>query len=70
MAFQQWFGMKRYVRQIGPEEGFLAARNFVGYGVGLVVDHEREQVVARFPATVSALVDEYAQVSRQYNAPR
>lgn len=62
--------MKRYVWQIEPEEGFLVARNFVGYGVGLVVDHEREQVVARFPVTIVALVDEYAQVSRQYNAPR
>ena len=62
--------MKWYVRQIEPEEGFLVARNFVGYGVGLVVDHEREQVVARFPATIVALVDEYVQVSRQYNAPR
>lgn len=70
MAVQQWLGMKRYVRQIGPEEGLLVARNFVGYGVGLVMDYEREQVVARFSATVSALVDEYAQVSRQYNAPR
>jgi hypothetical protein len=57
--------MKRYVRQIGPEEGLLVARNFVGYGIGLVMDYEREQVVARFSATVSALVDEYAQVSRQ-----
>lgn len=70
MAVQQRLGMKRYVRQIGPEEGLLVARNFVGYGVGLVVNHEREQVVARFSATVSALVDEYAQVSCQYNAPR
>ena len=62
--------MKRCVRQIGPEKGLLVARNFVGYGVGLVVDHERERVVARFPAAVSTLVDEYARVSRQYNAPR
>lgn len=65
MTVQQRLGMKRYVRQIRPEEGLLVARNFVGYGVGLVVDHEREQVVARFPAAVSALVDECAQVSRQ-----
>ena len=70
MTVQQWLGMKRYVRQIRPEEGLLVARNYVGYGVGLVVDHEREQVVARFPAAITALVDEYAQVSRQYNAPR
>lgn len=40
-------------------------RNYVGYGIGLIVDHEREQVVARFPASVSALVDEYTQVSSQ-----
>ena len=65
MTVQQWLGMKRYVRQIGPEERLLVARNFVGYGIGLVMDYEREQVVARFSATVSALVDEYAQVSRQ-----
>lgn len=60
VAVQQRLGMKRYVRQIGPEEGLLVARDFVGYGVGLVVDHEREQVVARFSAAISALVDEYA----------
>lgn len=57
--------MKRYVRQIGSKEGLLVARNFVGYGIDLVMDYEREQVVARYSATVSALVDEYAQVSRQ-----
>ena len=57
--------MKRYVRRIGSKEGLLVARNFVGYGIGLVMDYEREQVVARYSATVSALVDEYAQVSRQ-----
>ena len=56
MTVQQRLGMKRYVRQIGPEEGLLVARDFVGYGVGLVVDREREQVVARFPAAVTALV--------------
>lgn len=38
MAVQQRLGMKRYVRQIRPEEGLLVARNFVGYGVGLVMD--------------------------------
>ena len=62
--------MKRYARQFVPEEGLLVARNFVGYGIGLVMDYEREQVVACLPVAVSALVDEYAQVSRQYNAPR
>ena len=65
MTVQQRLGMKRYVRQIEPAEGLLVARNYVGYGIGLVMDYEREQVVARFSATVSALVDEYAQVSRQ-----
>ena len=60
MTVQQRLGMKRYVRQIGPEKGLLVACNFVGYGVGLIVDHEREQVVARFSAAVSALVNEYA----------
>ena len=65
MTVQQRLGMKRYVRQIGPEEGLLVARDFIRYGIGLVVNHEREQIVARFPATISALVDEYAQVSSQ-----
>ena len=65
MTVRQRLGMKRYVRQIGPEEGLLVARDFIRYGIGLVVNHEREQIVARFPATISALVDEYAQVSSQ-----
>lgn len=65
MTVQQWFGMKRYVRQSGSEEGLLVARNFIRNGIGLVMNHEREQIVACFPATIPALVDEYAQVSSQ-----
>ena len=45
--------------------GLLVARDFFGYGVSLIVNHEREQIVARFSAAIPALVDEYAQVSRQ-----
>lgn len=43
--------MKRYVRQVGAEEGFLVARDFIRYGIGLVVNHEREPTpdYSRFP---------------------
>lgn len=65
MAVQQGLGVERYVRQVGIQEGLLVPGDLVGDAFRLVVDHEREKVVAGFSASVAALVDEYAQIACQ-----
>ena len=58
--------MKRNVREIGPGELGLIARDRLGDAVCLVVEDEREQVVASFAAAVAALVDEDAELLDQW----
>lgn len=54
--------MERDVREIGPGELGLIARDRFGDAVCLVVEDEREQVVASLAAAVAALVDEDAEL--------
>ena len=66
MAVQQQLRMERYVREVGAGEGLLVSGDLVGNALRLVVDHEGQKVVPGLSAPIAALVDEYAQVSRQY----
>ena len=54
--------MKRNVREIGPGKLGLIARDRLGDAVCLVVEDEREKVVAGLAAAVAALVDEDAEL--------
>ena len=54
--------MKRNVGEAGPGELGLIARDRLGDAVCLVVEDEREQVVASLAAAVAALVDEDAEL--------
>ena len=58
--------MKRNVREIGPGELGLIARDRLGDAVCLVVKDEREQIVASLAAAVAALVDEDAELLGQW----
>ena len=58
--------MKRNVREIGPDKLGLIARDRLGDAVCLVVEDEREKVVASFAAAVAALVDEDAELLGQW----
>lgn len=66
VAVQQRLRMERYVREVGAGEGLLVSGDLVGNALRLVVDHEGQKVVPGLPTPIAALVDEYAQVSRQY----
>lgn len=54
--------MERGVGEVDPGEFGLIARDRFGDAVCLVVEDEREQVVASFAAAVAALVDEDAEL--------
>ena len=58
--------MKRYVREIGPGKLGLIARDRFGYAVCLVVEDEREQIVASLAAAVAALIDKDAELLGQW----
>lgn len=58
--------MERDVGEVGPGKLGLIARDRLGDAVCLVVEDEREKVVASFAAAVAALVDEDAELLGQW----
>ena len=58
--------MERDVGEIGPGEFGLIARDRLGDAVCLVVEDEREKIVASLAAAVAALVDEDAELLGQW----
>ena len=58
--------MERNVREIGPGKLGLIARDRLGDAVCLVVEDEREKIVASLAAAVAALVDEDAELLGQW----
>ena len=59
-------GVERDVGEVCPGEFGLIARDRLGDAVCLVVEDEREQVVASLAAAVAALVDEDAELLGQW----
>ena len=62
VAVEQRLGVERYVRQVGPGELRLVAHYGLGDAVRLVVEDEREQVIARVAPASAALIGKDAQL--------
>lgn len=66
MPVHEWLGVERDVGEVGPGELGLIARDRFGDAVCLVVEDEREQIVASLAAAVTALVDKDAELLGQW----
>lgn len=58
--------MERDIGEVGPGKLGLIARDRLGDAVCLVVEDEREKIVASLAAAVAALVDEDAELLGQW----